>query len=169
MSSRNSTVTAILLSVGALALVALLVLSIYYIRVENKKTAELLHAIDTSEAQGLLLQSVRALKSSAGREIEAFEKLVLSADNIVPVIETLEQSGRGLGLDTAITSVTEEKLGEMAVMRLSIQSEGEWVEHFSFLRAVESLPYRVIFEEVSFIRSGTTWESRFSILLPLFK
>lgn len=118
-----------------------------------------------------LARSMRMIQDEAGGVLEAFNKLVLTSDKLVPLIESIEKTGRGLGLDTSILSVAKTEntgSGEPDVARIVIETQGPWAGVLSFLRTVENLPHRVMIEESSFSRAEVGWRSRIVLALYLF-
>ena len=92
-----------------------------------------------------------------------FSKVVPDKDPIVQMIEKIEPAGPRLGIDAEITSVEEGENG----FRLFIEAEGDWAGAFSYLKAIENLPYRVVFERMNLDKSGLAWRLNTVIFLPI--
>lgn len=169
MIFRNSKLLLTIFSLVSLALLAVLILSVYSIRIKNRETSELLNLIDNAAEMEMLTRSIKAIQYDAREDIKAFGDFVLSSDKLVPLIESIEGAGRTLGLDTKIISVgkiEDKKLIESDMIRIVMETQGPWAPTLSFLRAVESLPNRVMIEESSFSRGETVWRSK--IVLSLY-
>src|SRR3989344_6699725 len=145
-----------------LALAVLLFFSFYQIQGENREAEELKQEVLRRGAEEELLQKVKILKNTGESELEIFDKLELNKDTIVPMIERLESASRSLGLDSEISAADEVEGG----FRLSLESEGAWRGIFSYLKAIESLPYRVDFEKLALSKSGSDWRLVTVIFLP---
>lgn len=173
MMPKNTPLFVVLLSLTLSAIVALGVYGVYRIGAEDRSVAELLKSADESAGKLTLFQSVRALQSNAGADIAAFERLALTNETLVPMIETIENVGRSLGLETKIISVDKVAKGKDASalggFRVAVESDGGWSGSLAFLKALESLPYRVNFEETSYLKGASGWHSRIVIFLPSFE
>ena len=161
----------IILSLVTIVLLAVLAMGVYSIRVTNKEASRLTNLADHAAETEILVQSIRAVQNDAAEDIEAFDNLVLADDKLVPLIESIEGTGRALGLETSILSVgkiEDEKSAESPLVRIVMETQGPWAETFSFIQAVESLPHRVILDESSFSKEETGWRSRIILSLYLF-
>lgn len=174
MTFNNSKLTLWALSVTSVILVVLLVLDIYHIRTQNEEVSRLLRAAEESAEAENLVQSIRSLQNSAEAELEDFDKAAVSDDDLVEAIEMIEKAGRTLGLQYEIVGVDKIEEGAPRV-RIALESEGSWPDTFSLLRAVESLPYRVLLEEAALFKGegdpaggGASWLSRITLSLYLF-
>lgn len=159
----------ILLSLFSLVLLALLIWAVLKVRSENQETSRLSGLAEKSVREEVTLESIRALRESSEVEIEAFEKLMLTDSRLVSVIESLESVSRSLSLDTEVVSVAKE--GEVAPneaqkIKIVIESEGSWRSLFSLMKAIESLPQRVMLEEESLTKTGSLWQGR--VILSLY-
>lgn len=169
MILRNSKVLLITLSLISLALLSVLILGVYNIRFKNKETSELLNLVDRASEVGIIIQSIRAAQNDAGPDLEAFDNMVLTSDKLVPLIESIEGAGQALGLETSILSVAkieDKKSAEPPLVRIVMETTGPWAQTLSFLRAIESLPHRVLLDESNLSREEVGWRSR--IILSLY-
>ncbi len=172
MIFKNTRLRLIVLSVIALLLLGFLGFDLYNIRAKNDTTSKLLTLADQEAEEKILVQSIRLIQNNAREDIEAFEGIVLSDDGVVRMIESVERAGQSLGLETEIISVEktgEETLDNPQKIRLVIESNGLWAATFSYLRAIESLPHRVMIEKVDFSKGKDVWHSRIALSLYLFK
>ena len=168
---KSSKVLLLILSLVALLLLAFLSLDVYNIRLKNKETSRLLNQVEQATMERTLFQAVRTLQETGTVEIEAFNNLILTDERLVPTFESIEKAGRALGLKTAITSVDKvdgANGGGPQQINLSIETEGTWAGSLAFLHAVESLPHRVIMNDVDFSKRGELWLSRINISLYSF-
>lgn len=171
MILKNSKILLVVLSLISLILLSVLVLGVYNIRFKNKETSELLNLADNAARIGVLVQSIRAAQNDAALDIEAFDKMVLAGDKIVPLIESIEGAGRALNLDTSILSVgkvEDKKSTSPSLVRIVMEARGSWAQNLAFLRAIESLPHRVLLDEASLSKEDTGWRSRIILSLHSF-
>lgn len=167
---RKTRLTIWVLAFAALILLVLALLDLRKVRVENRAVSTLVQVAEEKGQKEAVVQSVKALRQRGGEEIEAFEKMTLSNETLVPTIELIERGGGSLGLEVEIASVdkSEAKPGEPSKVSLVIESRGSWAGIMSFLKAVESLPHRVMVDNVYFTKEGGQWRSSLSISLFSF-
>jgi hypothetical protein len=171
MTFNNAKSLLIILSLISIALLGILGLGIYDMRAKNRETSELLNSAETAYEAGILSESIRSAQGQAGEDIRALDDLVLSDDKLVAMIESIEATGRALGLEPSILSVgkNEDKKGlEPDIVRIEMETDGPWAETLSFLQAIESLPQRVMIEESSFTREVDLWHLKIILLLYSF-
>lgn len=171
MTANNSKLFLIMLSFISAILVTVLSLGFYSIQAKNKETSQLLNVVDNATEESILTRSIRAIRNNADKDLVAFDKFVFSGDKLVPLIEKIEEAGRALGLDTNILSVgkiEDKKSLEPNIVRITMETQGPWAPTLSFLRAMESLPYRVMIDESSFTREETVWRLKITLALYSF-
>ena len=160
-----------LLSAVTLVLLALLVLDFYHIRTQNKKTSDMLNLANKAREDESLAQSVRLLQNTAGEDVEALGDLGLTPRRLVETIESIENAGRSLGLDTEIISVDKIERPDPSDPQqivIVIENIGPWAGSFAFLQAMESMPNRVVMKEASFNKEETGWRSGITLSLYSF-
>ncbi len=171
MTLNNSKARLYILSAVALALLALLVVDVRKMNSENVETARLVSLSGESETKANAAQTVRSLQASASEEIKAFENLTLTNERLVPLIESVESVGRALGLDLEIVSVEKKQEGEGTGpqrIRMVIEASGTWSGTFSLVKAIETLPHRVMLENVSLVKEDSGWSAMVSLSLYSF-
>jgi Tfp pilus assembly protein PilO len=169
MIFNNSKLLLVVSALVSAVLLAVLVLGVYKIEAKNKKTSELLILADHAAEIKILEQSVRIIQNNASEDLELFESFVLSDDKLVSLIESIEGAGGRLNLETSILSVAEVKEKNPVapkIIRITMETRGSWSGTLSFLRAIESLPQRVIIDESNLSREEVGWRSR--IVLSLY-
>src|SRR3989338_8481444 len=152
MKAQNSKLRLILTSFAAALMAALLVLDFYHIRSKNAETLRLVELANAKESEEILAKSIKEIQNNSRAELSAFEQIVLSDSEIVPIIENIEKAGRALGLITEITSVEKINDADPALpqrIRIIVESDGSWRGIFALLKAIESLPNRVLLEETT--------------------
>ena len=171
MILNNSKLLLMALSLILIILLTIVALGIYDIKVKNKETFKLLNKADSVAETENLAQSIRVMQASAAEDITAFDNLVLVGDKLVPLIESIEEVGRELGLDTNIVSVAkieDKKSVEPDIIRIVVETQGSWAPTLSFLRAIENLPYRVMIDESSLSKGEVDWRLRITLSLYSF-
>lgn len=168
---KNSKFCLTILSLVLLGLLAAVVFTVYEIRTKNKETSRLLNESNEVFERKELAQSVREIKTSAAEDVVAFENLILVDEKLVSLIESIEAEGKALGLDTKIVSVAKiesKKPEEPVLIKMIIQAEGDWTPTLSLLRAIESLPYKVMMEESNLLKVEDVWQLRTTFFLDSF-
>ncbi|MDO8589927.1 MAG: hypothetical protein Q7R69_01485 [bacterium] len=171
MILKNSKPLLIILSLISISLLAVLVLGAYRIQLKNKEASELLNLADRAAEARTLAQSIRTVQSSAAEELAAFDSFTLSDSKLVPLIESVEGVGKALGLNTDIVSVgkiEDKKAVEPAMIRIVMETQGSWAQNLSFLRAIESLPNRVVIDELGLSKAEVGWRLRMVLSLYSF-
>ena len=148
------------------------VLSIYNIREEIAISSQLLTQVEQAESKDAIVQSINGVGNSNGIDIQAFEGLALNDTSLVDMIETIEKAARSLNVEARTQSVDKIKPAteaEPQKLRVTIEGTGSWSNNLAFLKALESLPYRVMFDNVSLTKEGSTWKSTITFSLYSFK
>jgi Tfp pilus assembly protein PilO len=156
MTITHSKLFPITLSLLSIVFLAVLILEIYNIQLKNREASELFNLADNNAKMAVLTQSIRMVQTNSAEDIAAFDKLTLSDANLVSLIENIEATGHVLGLNTNIVSVEkieDKKSAEPDLIRLAIETQGSWAPTLSFLRAIESLPHRVMINESNLSRN----------------
>lgn len=171
MTFNRQTLFIIILSLTACFLLAALAMAIYTIRVKNEETFGLLNATLDANEEALSIQSLRTIQYDVAEDTRDFESLVLTGDNLVPLIESIEDVSQALGVDTSIVSVgkvDEKKVVEPYVVRIVIESTGSWSGTLALLKAVENLSHRVTIDESTFSKEAASWRLKMVLLLYSF-
>lgn len=172
MTTQSSKSFLVLLSLVLIFLVAALVFGLYDIKTKNKEVSRIINDVDESAKTEELVQSIKEIQTAAAEDLETFESLVFTDGDLVPFIENIEEVGEKLSLETKIVSVNEiasKKPDEPNLIRLTIETvEGSWPATLSFLRAIESLPYRVMIDESTLSKDTNGWRLRMTISVHAF-
>lgn len=169
---KSTKITLAILSLGTFLFVVVVSFGLYHIHREGKLAQEFLNMAAQVEKKEALSQSLHDLKNSSSGDITAFEKITLNEGGLVIAIEKIEGAAHALGLDLKINSV--DKVGEPSPtepqkVRFAMELSGSWVNSSMFLKAIENLPYRVMFEAVSFEKGEKNWRSNIVLSLYSFK
>jgi Tfp pilus assembly protein PilO len=170
---KNKSTTSL---IGILVFMALfmLVLFIYgelMVKNLNKKTVALNQELKISAEDVSSFQSIKAMQAEADSNLDKLDALQLSEDEVVDLIETIEATGRSLGLIVSTKAVSVEKVGEdefPKIVRLSIEARGSWQSTVTMLEAIESLPYLVVISEASLLKEEKSWELELNMGINIF-
>lgn len=172
MTKNSTKLSLVFASAILVVLLALLVFGVWSMRDKNRDAYELTHLVEDASAAEALLQHVRSIRNSSAEDIAILEALILRESGLVALMENIQGTGRALGLETDIVSVSEtETSGEsdLVQIRIAIETRGSWAGNLSFLRALESLPHRVMMEDTSIRKEDETgWVSHIVLLLYVF-
>lgn len=167
MMFKNSKLTLWILAFITLIMVCLFVLDIYHIRSENKETSRILLEAEKAANEESLAQSVRSFQNTASSELLELDTIAVSDKNLILALEKIESISNRLGLSSEIKAVDELEEGEPRV-RITLESTGSWSGIYSLLRAIESLPYRVMLEKSTLSDGELGWQSTITLSLYLF-
>lgn len=144
-------------------LLAAIVFGIYDIRSKNQETSILLNDARQVTEVGGLTQSIKTIRASLSEDSLALDELAFTSEKLVPFIESIEEKGESLKLDTSITSVEKKEGADPAdpgLINLVVETTGSWASNSAFLHAIESLPYRVMIKESTLSRNQDAWHLR---------
>ncbi len=154
------------------ALIGVLVFGIYDIKKKNAEVSRIVNETDLKSQNEKIIESIKTLRENNTADLLAFEAIVFTNDQLVPLIESIEGVGRALGLVTKIVSVSElddKKTSEPKLIKISIETtKGSWSSTLAFLKAMENLPHRVLIDETALSKEGTDWRLRMTVSLHAF-
>lgn len=163
MNISNTQMRLVLAGTMALLLAACFAYAIYTVRAANTAISQLALQAESVSKKEKENQAIRTARLASEADIQAFEKIPLSGNGVVGVIESLEAAGKSLNLDTNIVSVNDvegEKGNAQKQILIVIEGEGSWTGAYSLVKAVESLPQRVILKSVELSKNDALWKTR---------
>lgn len=172
MTSNRSVVILIVMLLLASGILLFLFLTFYEIQTTNREVSELINTAKLMKEERASIQSARMARNLAAEEVRTLQELTFGADQLVSFIEDLESVGKKLGLDVNIISVNrvdDKKKPIPYIIRISLEAKGGWSGTFSFLQAIENLPYKVIIEEAILLKDEVDWSLRTTVSVPAFK
>jgi uncharacterized protein (UPF0333 family) len=155
----------------SIVLLAVIIAGVYQIKDKNEETSRLLSKITQETEDQALTQSIKAIKNDAAQDLALLDDIVFSEDKVVPLIESIEETGQVFNLKTEILSVLKidgNSSAEPNVVRMTIESSGSWSSLLSFLNAIESMPGRVMIEESTLSKTEAGWGLRVVLALHSF-
>lgn len=172
MKDRSNQSLIGLLLLFLVIIVGLIAYGDYKIKDMNKETAVLLLKVESSEEDELLAQSIRMTQNTASSSLTLLDKYMLEENEIVSLIETIESTGRSLGVSVSIESVNVDKPKANSKLprtaRLSVEAEGSWSGVAGFLEAMESLPYQVGIEDTNLVKGEPLWALKIDLATYTF-
>ena len=171
MTFKNSKLVLTVLVSITIILAVILAIGIYSIHANNNETSRFLALSSDADEAKIRAQATRLLRRDAVEDLEAFEKLILSEDGIVSLIEMIEEAGQVLNLDMEVVSVNKvdkEDADNPKLVEVVVEGRGSWAETYTFLAAIESLPQRVNFEESNLSKVGGAWNLRVILSINYF-
>ncbi|OHA91006.1 MAG: hypothetical protein A2832_00255 [Candidatus Zambryskibacteria bacterium RIFCSPHIGHO2_01_FULL_44_22b] len=171
MTFKNSKLVISILIPTAMALIAILAIGIYSIRANNNETSKLLTLSSDADEAKVRAQATRLLRVKAAEDLEAFERLILSEEGIVSLIEMIEEAGQALNLDTEVVSVNKvdkEDADNPKLVEVVVEGRGAWAEAYALLASLESLPQRLNLEESNLSKVDGAWDLRVVLSLNYF-
>jgi hypothetical protein len=153
MKTRTTKQLIALLSTIVVVLVALHAVAFYFIRSAGVN-------VSTLERDGRVLDAQVAEFSKYSNDdlrklATSIMAKIISRDGIVPFIENIERTARGLGMEINIRSVNvvpraDDPADPIVFVRLELETRGSWKNSMRFVSFLEYLPYKVELKKVSF-------------------
>jgi hypothetical protein len=169
---NNTKSILVLFSLLSLVLFGVLSMGFYKIRIKNEETYKLLNTVSQADQAEILAQTIEAARTKAALDLETLNKLTFEEAKTVSLIEDVEQAGRDLGVRTQINAVNKTSLPnspELELFKMTIEARGTWQNTFSYLKALESLPYRIVMENTNLKKEENEWVLRIVMGLHSFK
>ncbi len=171
MIFRNSKFILLSYSLILLIVIGIVIFALYNIKNKNQEASQLQSDADETALARQISRSIRLAQNNSSQDLADFDKLLLTSGKLVSLIDNIEKSGRALGLETNIVSVgkAEEKdSGQSNIVSIAIETKGAWAPTLSFLRAIESLPYRVMISRSDLSKVDNEWHLKIALSLHLF-
>lgn len=170
---KNKSTTSL---IGLLVIIVVLMLALFIygeimVKNLNERTVVLDQELRISAEDMASFQSIKAMQTEALSSLDKLDSLQLSEDEVVDLIETIEATGRSLGLIVSTKSVSVDKVGEEEfpkTVKLSIEARGSWQGTVTMLEAVQSLPYLVSISEASLLKGEEMWELELDMGINIF-
>jgi|SRR3989344_862 len=139
----------------------------FSVKTKNEKAVTLRVEVRNDFAKGESLRMIKALLVDNDEEIRKLEEFFVPKDGVTEFLSSLESLGRvrGITLTVGSVSVDPKTKGEASfkeTLRIRLETSGVWQETFRFLGALESLPYELNIENVSFSLSSSEGALSFS-------
>jgi len=171
MIFRNSKFILLSHSLILLIVIGIVIFALYNIKNKNQEAFQLQINADETALARQISRSIRLAQNNSSQDLADFDKLLLTSGKLVSLIDNIEKSGRALGLETNIVSVgkAEEKdSGQSNIVSIAIETKGAWVPTLSFIRTIESLPYRVMISRSDLSKVDNEWHLKITLSLHLF-
>lgn len=140
------------------------------------KIAELSVGVRDQDMRSLQAQKLVTLLKHTSETQEALKTFIVTESTVVDVIETLESLGARTGVSVNISSLSSDETGVLGRVRGRVETRGTWSAVLTYMRAVESLPYKISISNISLRRDPSgekgklpTWGMTFSIELLKIK
>ncbi|MDQ3089823.1 MAG: hypothetical protein M3Q24_01560 [bacterium] len=161
---KNSTKnTLILFLILTILLVGILVFGVLFINKKNDRTKELLTTVESSSNNSLLIQSLRLAEMDPQSDLALLEQIALNRSDLISFIETLEETGRQIGINVKIASVSVEENVSSGLDKINfkIETSGNWKGTMMFNKTLENLPNKTIIDS-STLSAGEILSERVS-------
>ncbi len=112
-------------------------------------------------------KNIALLQESSKEELALIEEIILTRADLVALLEKLENTGRDLGLNVSISSITNDSKTSSSAnpetVRISIESRGAWGPSLSYIKLVENLPHKFSIDRVDLGTDGEGWRTIISL------
>jgi len=147
-----------------------------YQRVEsnNAQAEETQLALETLVAKVDVAKTLNQTLESISRDQAKLEESFVSSLDIVPFLDSIESTARGIGIISEVTSVAINE--EEKVLLVEVRANGSFARLYQFLTLLEQAPYEIKFDSVDLAiednagvsTSARLWKSIFRIRLTSF-
>lgn len=144
MRHHHSTIVGLLgVSMIVLALLGILTFVWMRIHVNGQQIEALQEKIATEEQQSTEFTTLTKTIKATEAQNEQLANYVLTPDDVVPFLTTLEQVGQATNTEVVLTDATIEQKKETipAHLAVSLQASGSFENVYRALRTFEALPY----------------------------
>lgn len=112
-------------------------------------------------------KNIALLQESSKSELALIEEIILTRADLVALVEKLEKTGRDLGLNVSISSITNDSKTSSSAnpetVRISIESRGSWTSSLSYVKLIENLPHKFSIDRVDLGTDGEGWRTLISL------
>jgi len=131
------------------------------IRNINKEIFLLQENINARTENNLRLKSIEKTLEQTKNNIQKIESYFVGVDGTVSFIETLESLGKKNNVNPRVTTVDVSNDAQIKddykeFLKLSINTDGTWANTFYFLAALENVPYKISFNNISINKVGSS-------------
>ncbi len=130
----------------------------YIVKEKNIKLSQASVNLETEQKQGASTQSIEKIFDESQEEIDLVEAYFVEKGSIVDFIEYLEGLGVRSGVEFRIQSVDEtgdnKTYPNKENLSFKVLAQGDWSAVFTFLSALENVPYRIHITSVDLKKGG---------------
>ncbi|MBX4181615.1 hypothetical protein KW807_02005 [Candidatus Parcubacteria bacterium] len=174
---KTLTLQMILLSLAALAIGGLAVLSFYMVKQKNSEATQLTELADKRSSELALANATANFREENASNISSLDELIITDDELVSAISKIESVNSVIGTKTTIISLEKEKVTKevdphkihLVIEAQSADQVKTFEKAFQFVKSLENLPFRADIEEGRLTLVGDKWVARVSLVLYLFK
>jgi len=146
----------ILSIVMLLTIIIVVSVFMFFIKIRNinKEIFLLQENINVRTENNLRLKSIEKTLEQTKINIQKIESYFVGVDGTVSFIETVESLGKKNNVNPRVTTVdvlndSQIKDDYKEFLKLSINTDGTWTNTFYFLAALENVPYKISFNNIS--------------------
>ncbi|MHB1330595.1 MAG: hypothetical protein ACYCY6_01350 [Minisyncoccota bacterium] len=168
----NTILRTTLLSVITLGLGAILAYEMFLISKTTGETSEAVVLIDKYTGNDGFVRSVLTFQEEEKDNLEVLDKVSLTKEEIVFLIEGLEDTGKFLDLNVNISSVTADTNAgapeAVRIVRVTVDARGNWAQSLQFMELLENLPHKVVVESVDLTHDQGSWRNNVVLKVSTF-
>jgi len=159
--SRTHSITLSILGVTTLVSLSLWVFLALTSNNLKTETVAIQSEITTKTADSSYYSSVRTALKNSKKNIASIDGTFITKDDVPRFIDLLESKASGVGIKADFGSIDITGATETSsVLRVRITATGAWLNLVSFVNTLESLPYALRVENLSFSKTdnkGSAW------------
>jgi hypothetical protein len=144
-----------------LVLSGVVVYGVERIKSENETASSLLSQSAEVDGANAIALATKKDKSDAATNLALLDQIELGQSEFVPFLETIESTGRTLGVKVKISAVNADPAPKVTAtsktltyippqaVHLSISGSGSWAATLGFVHALENLPHKISLDAVT--------------------
>lgn len=156
----------------AIAILAVYIALFFQLKNKNEGISILKNEVENITKKDAEQRVIKDTIKETEKERAELNSYFVSSDGVVDFIETIEALATDTAISVEITSVSIKKAPEhsdiIELLRISIKTDGRWINMFHFLSLVETLPFDIFVERVNFSKekdkiASRLWNGAFDI------
>jgi hypothetical protein len=123
------------------------------IRRENQQAASFLSEVEEATKIEGNLKSIKAIMLDTEKKRASLDSYFIHDKDLITFLDEMNTLGKSAGVELSVQSVDIDVSSEKALfteaLKLSLQTKAAWPDTYHFLSLLETLPFKVSFEQVS--------------------
>lgn len=151
--------------VGLICLILLGVVGyeLYFIKGADTAVRSAIEKADEQIGNDSRARSIVYLQNNSVEELKIADEAILTKEELVTFVESLENMGREIGLSITISSIVKEgnkvSTSTPEVVRVAVDAKGPWEESIHFINLLENLPHKIYIDKLDFTTDAGEWRS----------
>lgn len=155
-----------------LALLGGLIFTMFFLNDKQAEFSKTVMEIEAHLGGDAWTKNANTLARDYARDVMILEEVFIERKDIVSLIELIEQAGERLGLDVAISSLSDEidqDATQPQSVKMVINTEGGWQGSLTFIKFLGALPYKIDLKSAGLsVSEQGVWTSDTALKVVIF-